>query len=286
MTWFFLSLATAFFAGSADAVTKKILQKNNPFLVASAKPLWGSLLLLPVVFFAPRPTSPMVFWGSIVMALPLEVAGALILQNVLKSSPLSLAIPFMAFTPVFLLGLEWIFLGESPAPQGIAGVFMITLGAYFLSTEKRSFFFFLTAEGWKRQKIPLLMLLVAFFYAITSALCKKALQVSSPYFFTGVYFFLIGLCLLPFVWRLPNERINLIRNPLPFIFLGGLEVFGCLLQFHAFQQVEAAYVIAIKRLSLLLAVFYGWFIFKETGIKSRFFGALLMFIGAIMIALT
>jgi uncharacterized membrane protein len=58
------------------------------------------------------------------------------------------------------------------------------------------------------------------------------------------------------------------------------------LQFHAFQQVEAAYVIAIKRLSLLLAVFYGWFIFKETGIKSRFFGALLMFIGAIMIALT
>jgi drug/metabolite transporter (DMT)-like permease len=177
------------FCGISRCRNKKILQKNNPFLVASAKPLWGSLLLLPVVFFAPRPTSPMVFWGSIVMALPLEVAGALILQNVLKSSPLSLAIPFMAFTPVFLLGLEWIFLGESPAPQGIAGVFMITLGAYFLSTEKRSFFFFFNSGGLETAKNSLAhascRLLLRYH---VGALQKSASSILSLFLYWGLFF--------------------------------------------------------------------------------------------------
>jgi uncharacterized membrane protein len=47
----------------------------------------------------------------------------------------------------------------------------------------------------------------------------------------------------------------------------------------------AAYVIAIKRLSLLLSVLYGWLFFQEKNLGTRLFGAGIMALGAILIAL-
>jgi drug/metabolite transporter (DMT)-like permease len=50
----------------------------------------------------------------------------------LKVSPLSLTVPYLAFTPVLLIFTSYFLLGETLAGQGIAGVMLITLGGYFL----------------------------------------------------------------------------------------------------------------------------------------------------------
>jgi uncharacterized membrane protein len=42
-------------------------------------------------------------------------------------------------------------------------------------------------------------------------------------------------------------------------------------------------MISIKRLSLLIGVFYGWMFFKEKEIRERLIGAALMLAGFVMI---
>ena len=53
----------------------------------------------------------------------------------------------------------------------------------------------------------------------------------------------------------------------------------------AISMVEAVYMISVKRMSVVFAVIYGWLLFKETDIKSRMLGAVLMFLGIGVITL-
>jgi uncharacterized membrane protein len=49
-------------------------------------------------------------------------------------------------------------------------------------------------------------------------------------------------------------------------------------------MANAAYMISIKRLSMVFAVFYGHILFKEKEIANRLIGTSLMFAGAVLIA--
>jgi uncharacterized membrane protein len=51
----------------------------------------------------------------------------------------------------------------------------------------------------------------------------------------------------------------------------------------AISLAHVAYVITIKRMSLIIGVLYGYFFFKEKNIRERLFGAMLMFVGFVMI---
>jgi drug/metabolite transporter (DMT)-like permease len=42
-------------------------------------------------------------------------------------------------------------------------------------------------------------------------------------------------------------------------------------------------MVSVKRTSLLMAVLYGYFLFREENIRSRFFGAALMFVGFVLV---
>ena len=51
----------------------------------------------------------------------------------------------------------------------------------------------------------------------------------------------------------------------------------------AISLAKVAYVISVKRMSLVIGVLYGYLFFKEKHIGERFLGALLMFIGFILV---
>src|SRR5262245_12786896 len=101
--WFLLSLGSAVMAGASDAVAKKTLQSNRFETVALAKPGWGSLFMLPIFLLAAPPHDPRSFWIGVAIALPMELVAALAFNKSVQLSPLSLSVPYLAFTPVFLL---------------------------------------------------------------------------------------------------------------------------------------------------------------------------------------
>jgi uncharacterized membrane protein len=51
----------------------------------------------------------------------------------------------------------------------------------------------------------------------------------------------------------------------------------------AISLAKVAYVISVKRMSLIIGVLYGYLFFKERQIGERLIGASLMFIGFIMV---
>ncbi len=53
----------------------------------------------------------------------------------------------------------------------------------------------------------------------------------------------------------------------------------------AMSMTQVAYMIALKRTSLLFGVLYGYFVFKEGNIRERFLGAALMFSGFVLVVL-
>jgi uncharacterized membrane protein len=53
--------------------------------------------------------------------------------------------------------------------------------------------------------------------------------------------------------------------------------------FLAIQQVEVAYMIAVKRTSLLFGILYGVLVFRESGLAARLPAGVLMLAGVMLI---
>ncbi len=282
--WFFLSLGTAVCAGTADALSKNALGTFRVPTMALVRSGYAAFFLVPFLLLAPSPLDPEVFWKNVAMAMPLEIVAIFGYQTALQISPLSLTVPYLAFTPVFLLGFGWLFLGESLSLLGILGILFVTAGAFFIQATNEVRHPVALLKSTLREKGSLLMLTVSLIYAITSVFAKKAVMASSPAYFSGMYLGLLAVCLLPFQRKGGAQVRDLVRRPGLFAGIGALEALTFLLQFEAFLQAQVAYAIAVKRLSLLLAVFYGRVFFKEANLLPRLAGAAIMVAGATMIA--
>ncbi len=111
----------------------------------------------------------------------------------LQISPLSLCVPFLSFTPVFLIVTTYVLLGEKIAPLKALGVVLIVVGS--LVMHRRLF-----AQGWLapvkaviREKGSRYMLLVSFIFSITNPLDKKLVLMSDIYIESVCYG--LGLCI-------------------------------------------------------------------------------------------
>ena len=51
----------------------------------------------------------------------------------------------------------------------------------------------------------------------------------------------------------------------------------------AMNLTKVAYMISVKRLSLIIGIMYGYFLFREENIKERLLGAVLMLIGFVLV---
>ncbi len=63
----------------------------------------------------------------------LKAVSAALLQRALRLTPLSLCVPYLAFTPLWLLVISFFLVHETPTLRGVLGVMVITVGAYMLN---------------------------------------------------------------------------------------------------------------------------------------------------------
>jgi uncharacterized membrane protein len=69
------------------------------------------------------------------------------------------------------------------------------------------------------------------------------------------------------------------------ILIGLFAALAVSLQMIAISMTLVAYVISIKRVSILLSVLWGALLFGETGLRERLVGTLLMLLGVIAVTL-
>lgn len=278
---------------ASDAMRKHLSDRTPPFVLASRLAIGQALCLfivIPVLFFA----KPLDGWsefeisdGYLLWALPsflATAAGHLFFLGALKVSQLGLTIPFLSFSPLFVMLFAWLVLGETPSWQACVGLSVVTFGAYALNPSR-------TVKGKTDEqsafaKGAALMTLTAVSWSAAAAFDKAAMEYATP--LTHLTCLLISSAVIlgmlaKFKSRSPETKTTH-KWVLPLVCL----VMCCALalQLGAYHFWQVAYVETTKRaLGLIGAVTVGYFVFKEGHIKQRLGAVSLMSLGVGLVIL-
>jgi uncharacterized membrane protein len=243
----------------------------------------------------------------------LEGTAILLNYRALQVSPLSLCVPFMALTPVFLLPIGKFFLHEQISSGMVVGVFLVVVGSLVINRQLVSQGWLEPAKAMLREKGSRYMLIVAFLLACTSALDKWfvtsggeveiGVRVLRSFTLSIGKSVMLGLFFGALAWwHLHREsaraKLGVVSSskypwtqawrevPQWIVLAAMFEGVVLILQLVAVQLAVAAIVISIKRSGILLACLLGWFMFKERGLTDRVIGSCVMIAGVGVFFLT
>lgn len=286
MLWLLLGLGAALGDAGADVLTKRYFSHLSPYGMGLVRLLYALPLLALAALAVSWPALGPAFWWVVAAMLPLEVTATLLYMRSLKVCHLSLCIPFLAFTPVFMILTGRVLLGEGLNRWGILGTLLIAGGSYILSLGTGQTGFFAPLLALTRESGARMMLAVAAIYSLTAALFKLAILQSEPVFCGVVYpLAFTGVMLAGYPLN-RGELGPLLSVRVPWgLALGFCVVLSVLSLVHGLSLAPAAYLIAVKRLSLLFSVLLGGLWLKERPFLPRLLGTALMCAGVALIAL-
>ncbi len=286
MTWFYYSELTAFFSATAAAFSKKAVENTDVYTVAWVRYGYALPFLLCALMFIELPSLDMTFFAVNAVLIPLEVLAIIFYIRAIKFSDLSLTLPFLALTPVFLIGTSFLMLGERPDRSGVTGILLVTLGAYLLNVHTTREGVLGPLHAILNEEGSILMVVVAFIYSVTSNLGKIAVLHSSPTFYAIFHPATMSVALLPFLMLKPNAGLRkVLARPILFTSIGISQVLMFITHNMAIQLVEVPYMISVKRTSLIFGVLYGWILFREINIGERLLGSIVMLAGVALITI-
>lgn len=286
MLWFWLCLFTALTQAFKDVCLKRSLSRLDVgvavwvFTLAAAAFFWLDVALSPLPVLGPG-FFPVLGIGAVLGAVTFALYAV-----ALKKGDLSLTLPMLAFTPLFLLITSPLTLGEFPAPGGLVGLVCVVAGSYVLNLrERRSGIWGPVRALWTSPGARW-MLLVAALWSIGANYDKIGVRASSPAFWIASVYTASALALVPLALRGARGCLGRItRAPgLLLVAAAFLEAVGLVCQMHALTMTQVSYVIAVKRVSVIFGVLFGALFFREPDVSHRLPGAALMVLGVCFIA--
>lgn len=281
--WIVWAAACSCLHAASTAAMKRVVERA-PLLATSVLTVAiGIPIFLLLLAATGVPSVAPGFLPALAAAVALNIVTFPLRNLALRLSPLSLTIPFLAFTPLFLLGTEALLLGDGPGPRGVAGVLLIVVGAYALQL----------GEGVgplgplraiARERGSLIMLGVAAIWSVTSVLDKICVTRSSPVFYMAAFHLAYVAGTLPILLLTRRPIAPTARREWRLLALTGATHVGSILaQMLAIQLTLVSYVIAIKRAGMLVSVVIGAAFFGERDLRRRLLGAALMSAGVALV---
>jgi len=288
MPWVALAFLSALFDSLKNVASKKSLKHIDGYIVGFSLASGTFLFVLPGLSMMEIPSfRGSIFWPTVMLCGILEVTAIILYMLAIQHSDLSITIPMISFTPVFLLITAPFLVGDYPTRHDLIGVLLIVAGTYVLYTrDKTTKGYFAPFKALLQTKGPRLMLVVGIIYSFIPEVDKIGIRNSSPLFWLLVRQGMITLLLLPIMLYKSINSVKHIPHFWKSLVLVGIFnglALGCALS--AIRVAPVFNVIAIKRTGVLLSVLFGCLIFKEQKIKERFTGATIMILGVFFIIL-
>lgn len=304
MFWALLSGIGACANAAYFIASKKFLRTLEPDVLAASGFLFTSLFLLTIASVRGIPALGPDFFLAVFVTSAINVVATTLILRALKSTDISLAVPMLSFTPLFLVVTAALILHELPSLIGIAGIITIVAGSYVLNTSAEHTNLLDPFRAMISHPGILSMFLVSFLYAIAIGFDKMVVLNSDVVFGSGVVFLVLGSAFLAIslLKRLsgtaragtlsfsPAPGTGFISIPLrdllvPGIIIGVIITIEAMTINAAYLDQIAPYVIAIKRMSILITVLCGTLVFREKEFFWRIAGAGLMVSGVVLILL-
>ncbi len=286
MIWLVFAILTAFFESMKDVSSKNSLRRLDSYLVAWVANLFAVMFLIPLLLIAGIPTITAQFWIALLVGGSLNVVSFLLYVRSIQISDLSLTVPLVTLTPLFLLITSPLIVHENPSVADAIGILLIVLGSYVLNLRERRNGYFAPLRSMWRNRGSRYMLMVAFIWSITSNFDKVGVVHSSPLFWsTSLYCFLtVGMTPIAIV-KSRRHFDQIVPNLKPLMLIGLFHAIAITFQMIAVTYTLVTQVIAIKRTSALISVLFGHFLFKEKGLQERLTGAAIMVSGVVVMTL-
>jgi len=285
MLWILLSLGTAVFSASEAALTRHGF-KDAATSSAVTAPLIASLPLFALTLpFVDRLVLQPGFWSVLAILVPINALGYFLQNWSFKSAPLSLTVPFMAFTPAFVLLTGFIHLGEIPSAWGCIGVLTTVAGGYLLYADAQGGVW-APFRAIMRERGSMLMLAAALVWSVASVMGKQLILLSSPLYAGCVFSLVHNAALLLFLALIGQVRPSELRMRGGHTATLGLCLYlHILCHFSAVAMANVAYMLSIKRLNGLVALGFDHYLFGQPLLRHRLFGTIWMTAGAVIIAI-
>ena len=286
MEWIAYSFLTAFFESLKDVLGKKSLEKCNEYIVAWSLRIFAFPFILPLLVFTKEMELGSRFWPALLAGGALNIVTTILYMKAIKTSDLSVTVPMVTFTPLFLLLTSPFIVGEFPSLKGVFGILLIVMGSYLLHLKEKKKGLLAPFKAIVKEKGPRLMLVVAFIWSITSNIDKVGIQNSSiVHWAIAMHIFSI-FAMIPVVWVTSRSSMSQVWKRQKVLFpMGFVNALKYIFQMAAIQLTLVAYVISIKRTSAILSVVLGFLIFKEKGFRERLTGSVIMILGVLLITL-
>ena len=288
MIWNIIALISAFSVSLADSMTKKYLSGFNMWVIFWVRIAYTIPFLCLFAYHRPIPILPASFWFYMIPLVILEITAGILYVRAIQISPLSLTIPFMAFSPVFLLIVGYVILGEKPSPVGLIGILTVSCGAYTLNIHhNKTSGLAGPLKAVFKEKGSWMMLLVAFLYSFSASFGKKTLlYCRDPYFFSFFYMSVVAVVSFPLMLIFAKGKIKLfVKKPVIYLLVGTAMGIMVLTHFMAVLNMNVAYMISLKRMNLVFSIFLGHWLFNEERLIQNTFACIMMILGAFLVSI-
>lgn len=277
--WVVLGAGTALAEAGKDLIQKRQSGTIPPLVLAAAVPVFALPFLIPLAARDLQMRDPTTFSVALIADAVLHAVAGLLYASALKISDLSMAVPMIAFTPLFMLVTSPIIIGEMPSLYGAFGVALIVAGSYVLSMSNSECGFLAPFRCLLRDKGSVSMLTVAAIWSVTGTIDRIGINASTPWLWIASLFTLMALIMIAccvyyrlftgisagaFLWLIPIGALNALST---WCYIRGILL------------TNIAYLVAVKRTSVLLSVMIGGLLLKEDGLSWRLAGSAVMFAG-------
>ena len=178
------AILTGIFFGLQGTFGKVLGEKINSLLVTWASFTFSFPFLLILLCMEGVPS---IIWKdflwSFSISFIINVFAFYLFFYALSIAPLSRTMPFTAFTPLFLIPVAYVLLGELPNFKGLLGIVLIIIGGYGIHLNSGNLFS--PFKSLYQDKGSRLMLILALVWSI-SATVEKAAVLSSSQVFYGI----------------------------------------------------------------------------------------------------
>lgn len=297
-SWLILSILTGIFFGIQSILLKFLSRDFEQSTILKYLFLTAGILLIPVAYHEPVQLEFMHFLFAFSLSLILNIIAYSLLLKAISTYPISIVMPFVGLTPLFLTLTSYLILGEAITEIKFVGIFLIVIGGFILqlpttaapSTKKGSLLKRLINTG---DKGIWYMILVAFIWSITASVEKIAVRSSSPAFYGAGIHLSLGFSFL-FIERLmrlnkkkavPLSKIPPIKAKVYLVFLGLVSAALAICQLTAIKLAFVTYVITFKRAGVLVSTLLAFLFFNEKNYLKSITGTIFILLGSAIITL-
>lgn len=224
------------------------------------------------------------FWIGFLGSGIIQVINTILYMRAISKGDISTVMPMLSFTPLVLLVASPFTIGEFPSAIGLIGILLVVSGSYLLNLDLTKMNPLEPFRAIIKNKGTRYMLVVAALWGISGVFDKISINNSSVLQHITFLNVLVFITMTVIVVSQKKFDLPKMKESKVDLFLVSLFTTGSYL-FHyiALSLTLVAYVVSMKRISGVFAVFLGAYYFKEQNIKQRLLGSIIMFAGVLFI---